>query len=130
MYALEALLLPAAFLHSWWQVVTVFVVVIIGKWSADKVDALWGKDSHKVVIDEVAGMAITLLYIPHTVFYLLAGLVAFRFFDIAKPLGIKQMEKLPKGLGVMADDILAGLYAFIILRLLLFIHLVMLNKHL
>ena len=123
-------LLPAAFLHSWWQAVIVFTIVIIGTWSAGNVDALWGKDNHKVVIDEVAGMAITLLYIPHTVFYLLAGLVAFRFFDIAKPLGIKRMEKLPKGLGVMADDVLAGLYAFIILKLLLFIHLFMLNKHL
>ena len=70
-------------------------------------------------IDEVAGMAITLLFVPQQVGFMVAGLIAFRFFDIVKPLGIKQLEKWPKGWGVMADDVLAGLYALIIMQLLL-----------
>ncbi len=112
-------LFPAALLNSWWQAVIVLIIITIGTWSSNKVDPLWGKDSSKVVIDEIAGMAIALLYIPHTIFYLAAGLVAFRFFDIAKPLGIRQMEKLPKGLGVMADDVLAGAYSLLLIKLII-----------
>jgi phosphatidylglycerophosphatase A len=81
-------------------------------------DGVWGKDSSKVVIDEVAGMLITLLFIPVTVNNLMVGLLLFRFFDIAKPLGIRKMEDLPKGWGVMADDVLAGIYAHIVLLVL------------
>jgi len=69
------------------------------------------------VIDEVAGMAITLLYVPQNVWYVIISLVAFRCFDIIKPLGIRSAEKLPKGWGVMADDILAGIYALTVIQL-------------
>jgi phosphatidylglycerophosphatase A len=80
------------------------------------VDSLWGKDSSKVVIDEMAGMAIALLMVPRDFSYVLISLIAFRFFDIVKPLGVRKLEILPKGWGVMADDVLAGFYA------LLFVH--------
>ena len=113
------LLLPAGYSNTFWQVVVTFFIIAIGTWSSNEVDAVWGKDSSKVVIDEVAGMAITLLYVPQHIACTLAGLVAFRFFDIVKPLGIKKLEKWPKGWGVMADDVLAGLYASIVIQLLL-----------
>ena len=113
------LLLPASYSHSIWQVVVTFFLITIGVWSSNIVDADWGKDSSKVVIDEVAGMAITLSFVPQQIGTMVAGLIAFRFFDIVKPLGIKQLEKWPKGWGVMADDILAGLYALVIVQLLL-----------
>lgn len=112
-------LLPATYVNSYWQVVIIILLAALGTWSSNKVDAIWGKDSGKVVIDEVAGMALTLLLVPQSFFYLLAGLVAFRFFDIVKPLGIKKMEQLPKGWGVMADDMLAGLYAFILVQVII-----------
>lgn len=112
-------LLPATYVNSYWQVVIIILLAALGTWSSNKVDAIWGKDSSKVVIDEVAGMALTLLLVPQSFFYLLAGLVAFRFFDIVKPLGIKKMEQLPKGWGVMADDMLAGLYAFILVQVII-----------
>jgi phosphatidylglycerophosphatase A len=83
-------------------------------------ESMWGKDSNKIVIDEVAGMMITLLFIPVQFKFVLAGLVLFRFFDIAKPLFIKKMELLPEGWGVMADDVLAGLYANILLQIIVF----------
>lgn len=113
------LLLPAGYSHSTWQVVITFFIVAIGVWCSNAVDAVWGKDSNKVVIDEVAGMAITLLFVPQQMCFMMAGLIAFRFFDIVKPLGIKHLEKWPKGWGVMADDVLAGLYALIVIQLLL-----------
>jgi phosphatidylglycerophosphatase A len=100
-----------------WIFFSTFLIIGIGIWSANEVDAIWGKDSCKVVIDEVAGMAITLLLVPKNIIYLLIGLIAFRFFDIVKPLGIRKLEILPKGWGVMADDLLAGFYA------LTFVHL-------
>lgn len=110
-------LLPAGYTNGNWQVIITLLITVIGIWSSNVVDSVWGKDSSKVVIDEVAGMAITLLYVPHNIVYLVMGLIAFRFFDILKPMGIRKVEKLPKGWGVMADDLLAGLYALTVVHL-------------
>jgi phosphatidylglycerophosphatase A len=77
-----------------------------------------GKDNQRVVIDEVAGMCIALLWIPVQLPYLLFAFLLFRFFDIVKPLLIKKVEKLPGGLGVMLDDVLAGLNANLLLQLI------------
>lgn len=115
-FCLLWILLPASYVHSYWQVLIVLFVTAIGVWSSNKVESLWGKDSSKVVIDEVAGMAITLLLVPHNIWFMLVSLAAFRFFDIVKPLGIRSMEKLPKGWGVMADDVLSGVYAWLLVQ--------------
>ena len=87
-----------------------------GTLAAQRVEPEWGKDSSRVVIDEVAGMWVTMLGVPATGPRLLAGLVLFRFFDISKPLFIRDMEKLPGGAGVMLDDVLAGAYSNLLLR--------------
>jgi phosphatidylglycerophosphatase A len=116
-YCAAWFLLPAGYEYSGWQLVITGVIIIIGTWSSGVVDKIWGKDSSKVVIDEVAGMAIALLYVPKNMGYMLISLVAFRFFDIVKPLGVRKAEILPKGWGVMADDVLAGLYALAITQL-------------
>ena len=112
------ILIPAG--NFYWQVFFTLLICAIGVWSSNVVDALWGKDSSKVVIDEVAGMMITLLAVPVNWKYVATGLVLFRFFDIAKPLYVRSMEKLPKGWGVMADDVLAGVYAHVVLSILLY----------
>lgn len=88
--------------------------------SASVVEAEWGKDHQRVVIDEVAGMCVTLLFVPIDFRYIFVGLVLFRFFDIVKPFYIKKLERLPGGLGVMADDLLAGIYANSCLQLLIY----------
>jgi phosphatidylglycerophosphatase A len=95
--------------------ITVFILVL-GVWAGNKVEPLWGKDHQRVVIDEVAGMAIGLLFIPVNVKYLLCAFILFRFFDIVKPLGIRKMEQFPGGWGVMFDDVLAGIYTNILLQ--------------
>jgi phosphatidylglycerophosphatase A len=94
------------------------VIMVLGVWSAGKVEAAWGKDSSKVVIDEVAGMCISLLAVPVRWQYILIGLVLFRAFDIAKPLFIRRLEKLNGGWGVMLDDVLAGIYANLLLQII------------
>lgn len=101
----------------WLPVGVTLALLALGTWSAGKVEAGWGKDSYRVVIDEVAGMCITLLFVPVRWPYVIIGLVLFRFFDIVKPLYIRKMEQLDGGWGVMMDDVLAGIYANLILQI-------------
>jgi phosphatidylglycerophosphatase A len=96
-------------------IITVLITVI-GIWSSNVVSKIWGKDPARVVIDEVAGMCISLLLVPVTIRYVISALILFRFFDILKPLFIKKLEKLPGGWGIMLDDVLAGVYANLILQ--------------
>lgn len=112
-------LLTAENITTVWSIVSVLAILFLGTWSSDRVEHIWGHDSSKVVIDEVAGMMITLLWAPVDLKYALIGFILFRFFDILKPLGIKSAERLPGGWGVMADDVLAGIYSFAILRLVI-----------
>ncbi|AMM51700.1 phosphatidylglycerophosphatase [Rufibacter sp. DG15C] len=102
--------------------VTLFVT-LLGIWSANQVEPFWGKDDKKVVIDEVAGMCISLIAVPLTWPYLLAALVLFRFFDIAKPLFIRKAEQVKGGWGVMLDDVLAGIYANLVVQAVLYFNL-------
>lgn len=74
-------------------------------------------DPHAVVLDEVCGILITLIGAQHNFKNLLIGLVLFRFFDILKPLFIRRLEALPRGYGIMADDVLAGVYSMVLLSL-------------
>ena len=97
------------------------IIIVVGIFSGNQLERIWGKDSYKIVIDEVAGMGITLLFIPVNWQYGLAGWILFRFFDIVKPLYIRKMELLPGGWGVMMDDILAGLYANILVSLVIWL---------
>ncbi len=99
------------------------IVVFAGTWVASKTERDWGKDSSRVVIDEVAGMCVTLLFVPVKFWYVVAGLILFRFFDIAKPLLIRKTESLPGGWGVMADDVVAGIYSNLLLQLVLWFNL-------
>ena len=79
-------------------------------------------DPGEVVVDELAGQAITFLTIgiapvKHVWFVAAGGFVLFRIFDIAKPWPIRKLETLPKGWGILADDLLAGVYAWIVLQI-------------
>jgi phosphatidylglycerophosphatase A len=120
-YCIIWFLLPVGFSNNYWQLITTTAITAVGVWCSNKVDGIWGKDSSKVVIDEVAGMAIALLFVPHNIIFLLSGLLLFRFFDIVKPLGVRKMEKLPKGWGVMGDDVLAGVYSLIVMHLIIYV---------
>jgi len=115
-YCICWILLPPGFVLSYWQLFSTLLICVIGTHSSNEVDAIWGKDSSRVVIDEVAGMAVALLYVPHNIKFLLAALFLFRLFDILKPFGIRKLESFPKGWGVMADDVAAGLYSLLILQ--------------
>jgi phosphatidylglycerophosphatase A len=100
--------------HGYVLLIVTILVTIAGVWSAGKMERLWGKDNYRIVIDEVAGMCLTLLFVPVRWPVVLTGLLLFRFFDIAKPLYIRRMENLKGGWGVMMDDVLAGAVNFLI----------------
>jgi phosphatidylglycerophosphatase A len=95
------------------------VITLLGIWSSGVVSTIWGKDPTRVVIDEVSGMCISLLFVPVSIKYVVSALILFRFFDIVKPLYIRKLEKFPGGWGIMLDDVLAGLYANILLQIIL-----------
>jgi len=77
------------------------------------------KDPQFVVIDEVAGQLITLIAVPVSWKSLLLGFILFRGFDMVKPPPVRQMEQLPEGWGIVIDDVGAGLYALLIMQVLL-----------
>ncbi len=90
---------------------------VLGVWSSSVSERYWGEDPSRVVMDETVGEWIALLAVPASGHwgYVLAAFVLFRFFDIVKPLGVRSMEKLKGGYGIMADDILSGIYAAIVI---------------
>lgn len=77
------------------------------------------KDPQFVVIDEVAGQLITLIFAPVAWKTLLLGFILFRAFDIVKPPPVRNLERLPGGTGIVVDDVAAGLYAFVVMQIVL-----------
>lgn len=100
------------------------IIIVMGIWSSNQVEVLWGKDHNRVVIDEVAGMCIALFFLPVSIKYIFMGFILFRFFDIVKPLYIRKLESLKGGWGVMADDILAGIYSNLVMQIIVLTNLV------
>jgi len=90
----------------------ILIVIVLGFMTAGKAEKVFGeKDPGEIIIDEFAGMLISLYRIPPTMGYVVAGFLLFRFFDIVKPRPISNLEKLKGSLGIMSDDLVAGVYA-------------------
>lgn len=83
------------------------------------------RDDPRIVIDEILGFFITMLWIPKTSSSIALGFFLFRFFDIVKPLPIRDIERrLKGGYGVIMDDVIAGIYGNLILRLIILLNLI------
>lgn len=103
----------------WITIGLILVFTLAGVWAANRLEAVWGEDPSRVVVDEMVGTWVALLAVSAGEWmWMLAALVLFRLFDIFKPLGIRRMENLPGGAGVMADDILSGIYGLVVLLVL------------
>ena len=112
---------PLSFLPLWLYILVVVFLYFLGEISADYVEHdLGSKDPSIVVIDEFLGYFVTMAFVPNTLFWIIAGFFAFRFFDIAKP-GLRKLEQLGGGRGIMLDDVAAGIYAGISLYIVSFI---------
>ena len=95
--------------------VLVLAVILIGTWAAQDAErSLGGKDPGAIVIDEVAGMAVSVLAVPLTPAVLAVAFVLFRVFDIVKPYPANELQRLRGGVGVMIDDLVAGVYALLL----------------
>jgi phosphatidylglycerophosphatase A len=95
---------------------------VIGTWAGTHAERYFGGiDPGPVVIDEVLGMLITLAFIPVGWSGALAGFVLFRIFDVLKPFPANRLETFHGGFGIMADDAMAGVYANLVLRLLIWL---------
>lgn len=97
--------------------IIILITTIIGAYITQQLEKEWGEDPSKIVIDEIVGVWLAVLFIPITWKYLLIGFLLFRLFDIWKPLGIRRLEAIPDGWGVMLDDVAAGIYSNLVLQL-------------
>ena len=113
--------------YRWLDTCTLFCTTIclimlttaVGVWTSNVMERYWGHDSRTVNIDEFVGTWIPLLVAPadtetHTLWLALMGFALFRAIDMWKPLGCRRLDRMPGGWGVMLDDVLAGLYALLI----------------
>jgi len=106
------------------QIFITLSVFLVGFWAStvivgDTDNKVEKVDPDYIVIDEIAGYMVAMLGVPFNPVYLAVAFVLFRIYDIFKPPPIKWFEKLPSGLGIMADDIVAGIYVLIIMHIII-----------
>lgn len=101
-----------------WLAISI-AMFFIGIWVSGIVEKDIGKDPGIVVIDEFVGQWIALLFLPKTIWILIAGFLVFRILDIIKPFPAADLEELDGGVGIMLDDVIAGIYTNIALHLTL-----------
>jgi phosphatidylglycerophosphatase A len=91
------------------------VLIAVGAWLAvglcGAAEKQLGHDARPIIADEVVGQSVALLFVPHDPVAFFASFVLFRVFDVWKPLGARESQRLPGGLGIVVDDIIAGLTA-------------------
>jgi phosphatidylglycerophosphatase A len=98
--------------------VTMVTFLFMATWIAWIAEAIFLKrDSQRIVIDEIGGFLVTMAFLPATPRYVFFGFLLFRFFDIVKPFPTRKLETLKGGYGVVADDLMAGIYSNVVLRI-------------
>lgn len=113
---LWALLVPENYLYQIFFIVLIFIISVFFSSLAESIYNK--KDDQRIVIDEVAGMWISIAFLPKTLFFLMSAFLLFRFFDIKKPFFIKKLQKIKGGMGITLDDMAAGICANIVLQIL------------
>ncbi|MGB7574212.1 MAG: phosphatidylglycerophosphatase A [Thermodesulfobacteriota bacterium] len=100
--------------------ITLIGFIFLSVWISEKAEIFFvKKDDQRIVIDEIVGFLITMLWIPKTTRFIIIGFILFRFFDILKPIPIRRIErKFKGGFGVVLDDVVAGVYANIVLQVI------------
>jgi phosphatidylglycerophosphatase A len=117
-----ALFWPLAYLPVAVPVAATIAMFFAGVAAATHVaDRIGLKDPGLVVVDEVVGMWVTLLFLPFTPVTAAIGVIAFRVMDVFKPYPARQLEHLRGGWGIMADDVMAGVYANLLVRIALWV---------
>ncbi len=111
-------------LSEWWiffyNLLFIIVLYIVGLLAIQKTHKEWIHDDNRIVIDEIIGIGITILAKPLLWQIYVAAFVLFRVFDIWKPLFIKKLDNIKSNNGVILDDVLAGIYANLVLQILIY----------
>jgi phosphatidylglycerophosphatase A len=108
-------------LSTFWYLFSCLLVAGIAIWTSDKAEKLLGKkDDGSIVIDEIAGYLVAMIMIPSGWGFIAAGFFLFRLFDVIKPFPLRRLQDLRGGLGIVIDDIGAGIYTNIVLHLVFY----------
>lgn len=103
---------PLAYVCAW------LLIFIIGLWAAGRAEVVLGRKDHpSIVIDEVAGYLLGMFMLPTGWTYVIAGFALFRVFDVIKPFPLRRIQDFQGGIGIMLDDIGAGIYTNLTLRI-------------
>jgi phosphatidylglycerophosphatase A len=98
---------------------TILTFFFFSSWIAERAQGYWQKrDDRRIVIDEMMGYFLTMLWVPRTFVFIVLGFFLFRLFDVVKPPPIRLLEKARGGYGVVLDDVMAGVYSNIILQII------------
>ncbi len=98
--------------NVWWLAAVAAAATAAGVWAGGVAEKVWGeKDPRRVCLDEFAAYFVAVAFLPKTIFYAALAFVLSRFFDIIKPFPAGRAQRLAGGWGIMADDVVAGVYA-------------------
>ncbi len=110
------LFLPFATCSIVFKLVLTSLICVIGVWASNRAESVINtKDAGEIVIDEIAGMWISVLFLPCNFWFFLGAFLLFRFLDIIKPFPAGRSQRIKGGFGIMVDDVIAGIYTAIIL---------------
>ena len=109
-------------LQAFTWIVICILFLFIGIWTSNYIELERGKDPGLVVIDEVVGQWFALIFLPHTIKIFLVSFFIFRTLDIIKPFPAGRSQKLFGGIGIMIDDIIAGIYTNLIIQIYLLLY--------
>jgi phosphatidylglycerophosphatase A len=116
-FYLALVYLPPPEARQWALLLAAIIAAVLGSLAAGVIERLLGvHDPSEVVIDEVAGFLVTMLLVPPGVITIACGFFLFRIFDILKPWPAGPAERIGGGCGIMADDLICGLYANLVLQ--------------
>ncbi|MCD4651515.1 MAG: phosphatidylglycerophosphatase A [Candidatus Cloacimonetes bacterium] len=111
------LTIPESFWMEYYAVVMVTLLFFTGVYISGKAEAYLSHDDGRIVIDEIAGFFVSVLFLPKIWYFYIPAFILFRLYDILKPWPINKLQSLKGGWGVMVDDIVAGVYTAVILHL-------------
>jgi len=103
---------------QWLLVLLTLIFFFAGVVAGNALEPEWGHDPSKIVIDEIVGLWVAMWFVPFSIQNMALAFLLFRVFDIWKPLFIRKMERFEGGWGVMLDDVMAGVFANLILQLI------------
>ena len=103
-------------LSGWGWVAVLVAIFFIAVWDASAMEREWGKDPGRVVVDEWVGYLVTVAFLPNSFWVACLAFLLFRVLDITKPPPARQFERLPGGWGIVVDDVVAGVYGNLIMR--------------